>query len=167
MKKLQWLLERLNSSNLTTPENISVYVEEGTLDYTWDAEDYTLGVRYNAQCLIKDWKGKTAPLFVTLAQVLNEIDPNRSKMPTFSAVIIDSKTSDIVFSIQFEENESLIEVPCDQQDYDMQDPETGKCYRFDNQLPPPLEPFNQLVYMPRADYAEHHNKPDITPPDVI
>lgn len=111
MNKLQWLLDGLAATQLVQRDQLDAFVENGEIEYTWDPDDFSLGLEYPANLLVRDYSGNTAILNLAVMQVLRDIDPNRSTHPKFSATIQSPGIWDIVFIIPFRETQAFAEVP--------------------------------------------------------
>lgn len=141
MNKLQWLLDGMVATKLVQRDQLDAWVEDGEIEYTWDADDFSLGLDYPAHLLVRDYHGNTAILNLALMQVLNDIDPNRSRKPTFSASILSPKVWDIRFSIHFEETQEYAEVEEGEHDIAID----GKYLKSQHYKPPELLDLERII----------------------
>lgn len=149
MNKLQWLQDGILASQVVGSDKISVLVDEGDIEYSWNPEDLTIGLEYTADVLISDYAGKTAVLFMVIMDVLREIDPRRDAnkhKPQFKASLLSPNLWDCRIAIHFKEDQTFL--PGTPEDHDINI--DGQYYKTNDQKPAAPQALRTVNYLNRS-----------------
>ncbi len=104
MWKQQRLHDWLIDSTLVNADQLSVYSEQGEIEWIFCPNDQSYRLFYQSNILIREYSNKPHLLFLCLTAFLDAIDPTRPHKPLWETSVLNNKVVDIEIRLKFEEN---------------------------------------------------------------
>lgn len=103
MIKQQKIHDYLIDSGLISADQLSVYTENGLIDWQFNAERQSFELHYQANILVREYSKEPHLLFLCLVTGLAETDPNPDQPHNlrWQSSLLNNKTVDLEFTLNF------------------------------------------------------------------
>lgn len=103
MWKQQRLHDYLIESSLVTADQLSVYTDEGTVDWVYCPTDQSYRLLYRCNLLIKEYSRPAHLLFLAITAFLDEYDPNHTHKPAWQTAPLKDGVVTLEVKLHFQE----------------------------------------------------------------